>query len=194
MQNINSITAVSANNSMRGVTITSNLTGNNNNNNKLIITIKNTMNGGTFSLYCNENDICKIRCYSKYGCENFHLYCYGLCAIGCNSINFNCPIIEYGINESNVEYLPSLAPTFEPTIPTNEPTFNPSKNPTFNPSFDPSHYPTLIPSVLPTSIPTFNPSMVPSEYPTTIPSRNPHLIPIFYQPRILVLIQVKYQH
>ena len=181
MENINSITAVSANNSLRNVTITSNLTANNNNNNnnnKLIVTISNTVNDREFRLYCSENDICKIRCFSKYGCKNFHLYCYGLCAIDCNnrSIDFNCPIIEYGINNSNVGYLPSLAPTYQPTIATNEPTKDPIEYPTFNPSGIPSLAPTKYPSIIPSGNPTLVPTVLPTMIPTD-PTMMPTLIP-----------------
>ena len=50
-------------------------------NNNIFIAIINGTNSASFDIYCNETDICDIRCESYESCQLLNLYCFGTCFI-----------------------------------------------------------------------------------------------------------------
>ena len=75
-----------------GVIVSGNL------NNEIIVYINGTIDSGTYDIYCNETDICKIDCQSSQACSLLRLYCDNEnCFVNCQEApDFDCPLMIGG--------------------------------------------------------------------------------------------------
>ena len=85
-------------------------------------------NSTGFDIYCNETDICKIDCQSKYSCTQANIHCGSSpsrCFVKCDEYgDINCP---YSIDGAFNDWVPTFSPSLMPiTIPSLSPTIIPS--------------------------------------------------------------------
>ena len=83
IRNINTIKA-NGNDSLSGSTIFSEGSA------SLIMDVNGTNSEG-YTLYCNNTDICKIRCHSRDACSLLFIYCFGTCYVDCDNVDILCP-------------------------------------------------------------------------------------------------------
>ena len=193
IQNVQKV-IVDGEDALVGATIESSGNFSNNSSVDTLIVRINGKHNGTFDIYCNEGDICKIDCQSRHACSDLCLYCFGTCFVDCDPDNgIHCPSTECGTGYLNYSDWTTFDPTSYPsTVPSAHPTIIPTILPSIIPTYSPSTIPTNLPSMNPSSSPGNNPSYIPSYISTTIsPSATTEDGVSFIQDDDIVLLSLK---